>query len=374
MVMQWLVVADDITGAAESAAAMGRGHVEPLLLTPRTDEQSMGLVVSTESRTLSGEGWLTHWSLWEDALCAYRPRWLVKKMDSLLRGPWLEESERLARLSGRSWMVVCPSLPDQDRIVVGGTLRWSRISEEGKPAKQASWLPGYFSRHLVITWRPGQELILPTLADGEMGVVVGDAASDGDLDALVRSVRDRPERVLWVGSRGLVSALGRYLYPRPVPAGTMEMGSPVLIMVGSQTEEARRQVQRLAQHVPIYRLDQVLEGERPDSGFDAVVTTHGIRGSYSEGAIDHMWKRALVMLLKRPWQTFLAMGGSTAASFLAATGARGLYVGALSRAGSVYTRVWGGSQDAKVLVTKSGSFGEEGALYELLLMIRSHSR
>jgi uncharacterized protein YgbK (DUF1537 family) len=80
------------------------------------------------------------------------------------------------------------------------------------------------------------------LRDG--GVVVADAETDGDLDALVRRA---PHDVLWAGSTGLTQAFGRVLHGPRRPAERPE-AHRVVVAAGSLNPVTRRQLARLRAH------------------------------------------------------------------------------------------------------------------------------
>lgn len=363
----WITVADDLTGAAEAAAVWARpGRPVPVAIRPAALDRfsdASGMVVATLVRDADPAGWEARWAGWAPALAGRMPRLVMAKMDSLLRGRWAADVGRLRAVFRPDTVVLAPALPDQDRVVVGGRVRWQgRLLEATEVAGTvpSSRLADYFPDEPHVSWTPGAPW--PRGA----GLVIVDAASDADLDALVAAAGSDPGRVLWVGTRGLIGALARAHGAgggRP-PAGR---GGPVLVLVGSQTAAARSQVEALGERYPVIRL---AFGEALPALPDAptvVVTSQGAAPPPAGAAAVYAgWVRAARELLgRRAWAAVVVAGGETATAFLEAAGADGIDVFALDRDGSVAAGVRGGPYAGLPLWTKSGSFGGRQTLVAL---------
>jgi uncharacterized protein YgbK (DUF1537 family) len=363
----WLVVADDLTGAAEAAAVWARpdGPVPVAVRPTALDRLSpgSGLVVATLARDADPDRWEARWTAWETALRGRVPPLVMVKMDSLLRGRWAADVGRMRALCRPDTVVLAPALPDQDRVVIGGRVRWhGRLLEATEMAGSvpSSRLADYFPGEPCAFWKPGAPW-------PEAGLVVADATSDADLDALVAAAASEAGRVLWVGTRGLIGALARAGGgggARPPQAS----GPPVLVLVGSQTAMAQSQVEALAERYPVMRLgfDDGTDLEPPDAPA-VVVTSQGVPPPAGGAAAVHAgWVRAARRLLAvRPWAAVVVTGGETATALLEASGADGIQVLALDRDGSVAAQIWGGPHGGLRLWTKSGSFGERKTLVAL---------
>jgi uncharacterized protein YgbK (DUF1537 family) len=116
-----LILADDFSGACDAAAsAAAAGYSAAALLTPPLEAQPASLLAySTETRHLSGN----------DARAVIRAlapacagRTLYKKIDSTLRGPWVQEVDEILAVSDFSQAVVCPAFPALGRTVRNGWL------------------------------------------------------------------------------------------------------------------------------------------------------------------------------------------------------------------------------------------------------------
>ncbi|MCQ4159990.1 four-carbon acid sugar kinase family protein, partial [Roseomonas sp. GC11] len=249
----WLVVADDLTGAAECAVAFARrGHgalvawedapegtpggsaATPLPDSPLPDSplpdspgpSSPVLALDADSRRLpAAQASARHEQIF--ARHARPGLGLLKKIDSTLRGqPLAELAGTLALLRGRGMprlAVLAPAFPANGR-----TLRAGRVHLQGAPLEQSAlWarehsypsacLPellaaaGLKAAHLPLpALRAGEEALRAALrhalAQG-LEAVVCDAEVTEDLEALARAGLPLSAQLLWVGAGGLAHAL-----------------------------------------------------------------------------------------------------------------------------------------------------------------------
>ena len=177
------VVADDLSGAVETAAVLGLARVR-LTGNPRNHT-----VLDLDTRSLPAH---------EAATRVRRAgRIDFKKIDSQLRGNVAAE---LAALKGE--VIVAPALPVEGRVVRGGVL-----------------------------YVNGERRASP--------VRLTDAETDADLDAIVAAANG----ATLVGSAGLAAALGRTLGARPLPPPERSEAR-LFVLVG--TRAAGEQLERLA--------------------------------------------------------------------------------------------------------------------------------
>lgn len=212
-----VVLADDFTGAAEAAAYLGPGTA----IRRRWDgaPREVILVAVRELAADDAAAQLTSLHL-PDRLSI----WF--KMDSLGRGPYLAVLEYLANRFPDRIQLVCPAFPETGRTVEDG-----RIVRDGRPYRDlTAGTDGTLTSDTAAS--PG----LTGLA-GRRFVV--NASTPHDLERLARLVVD--PGILLAGSSGLLSHLHG-------PCGRPESGGrrgPVVVAVGSRTEETRRQVDAL---------------------------------------------------------------------------------------------------------------------------------
>ena len=314
---------------------------------------------------------------------------LYKKLDSTLRGPVAAELGAALGASGRERAVVAPAFPAAGRTTADGVqlVRGVPVHEtEARDDPRTPVREGHLPTLLAAAFPSVASLGTEDLADpatvrralDEAVCVVADAASDEDLEALVRAVPD-PDQVLWAGSAGLAVALAA-VYPGP-NAATPPPSAParrVLVVVGSLSGVARRQLQALEEHgwaaVPVVagRPGEALEAARAALAGGACAALHSAedRDASDAGAVVGTLAEAAAALSEEGlFDALVLTGGETAvgvARRLGAVGVRlagevepGIPVGTL-----IGPRPYG-------VVTKAGAFGEAGTLVgavETLLM------
>ena len=214
------VVADDLSGAVESAATF-------LLRTSRIfvalDAQSAAPpgtavhVLDTDTRSLPGAEAARRVELATRALAAVPL--VVKKVDSLLRGNLAAELAAVRRV--RPQLVVAPALPAAGRTVLGGVVHldgvplhrtdaW-RVEAGAQPGTVADVLAPLPTRPvgLEVVRGPGLARELRAVLDAG-AVPVCDAVLDEDLDRLVAAAASLRDPVL-AGSAAIAAAVARTL-------------------------------------------------------------------------------------------------------------------------------------------------------------------
>lgn len=206
--MKVLVVADDLTGAADCAAASGLDAAVVL-------DDSRGLpaaevvAIDGDTRRMDAASAAAETAR---IVRAHPASIVYKKIDSALRGHVREEIDvALEAYRGMGHpgaeAVIAPAFPAMGRVTKGGR---------------------HYVRGVPVEWSA-----LPALCD---------ASSDEDLRAIVEKWKGRD--VLWVGSAGLMAALTASL-PKPPPRAIPRVDGPILFAVGSYSERAREQAAAL---------------------------------------------------------------------------------------------------------------------------------
>ncbi|WP_237182157.1 four-carbon acid sugar kinase family protein [Roseomonas marmotae] len=257
----WLILADDLTGAADCGVAFARrGHATAVTWEHgRASGAETVLSIDADSRRLpAGAAAERHAGLLRDLL---RPGMaFYKKIDSTLRGqPAAELAASLAVLRdmGRPAMaIVAPAFPATGRTTEAGCIRLDGVPLEASPlwAREHSYDSADLRGVLAGAGLPAALLPLARLraapdavtqalraaqAEG-MAALVCDAASMADLEAIARASLPLAGQVAWAGSGGLAAALaavgpeGR----EPPPALEARRGG-LLLVVGSLAEASR---------------------------------------------------------------------------------------------------------------------------------------
>ena len=396
---QLLIVADDLTGAADTGACFAARGLETVIpLTRGSDIDADVVVLSTETRDLAGEeaarvvaeevaGWMA-------ASGAMYPRWVYKKIDSALRGNPRDELLAVMAASGQRRALVAPAFPAQGRTTVGGRqfvgglpLAESRMGGERATSDVAAVFAceAFPTRVLglpAIHDRP--EEVAAILEAEAAGIIVADAATEDDLLALARAARRTSLRLL-CGTAGFARALVHALPLRPASLPDPRRrpsAHPVLVVAGSQNEATRRQIDRLADAgVPIIRpsqdaidgagtLDDVIGqvGERLGRGQSVALTTAGLAPSPLGGrAVAQRLAQVVAAPRVRDAVGGLVLtGGDVAAATLAAIDASALRLGGEIAPGQPWGIVAGGPLAGRAVATKAGSFGGDDAFLACL--------
>jgi uncharacterized protein YgbK (DUF1537 family) len=349
-----LILADDLTGAADCAAAfLGRARNVSVLLhsRTRTDADVIGLDLDTRSRTeRSARAIVAKAFSGRAARSAFL---LFKKIDSTLRGHVRAELAAAGRCLGRRPVLFTPAFPGQGRIVrdsklllngksISGDLR-ALLSGAGLPAAQAD----------IATVR-GDRLaaaLRAALATGARGLAC-DAITDADLDRIARAGLALHPRPLFVGSAGLARALARAL-PHKRPATRPSVSRhPIITVVGSASPVSVRQARRLARdHSNILvQMAWTREPTPPD--------------------IASVRRLGRLVAQAAPRAHYVLTGGETARAVLAARGIREFRLMEEVEPGVPF----GMARDGTLVCTKAGAFGTQDTLVRCVARLKQEMK
>ena len=337
-VLQVLIIADDLTGALDSAVTLAAGGLRctvarrPSDLTAAMETRPDVLAVSTASRE---GGKAAARAAVDEVLAAAAeatPGWLFKKVDSRLKGHVAAELNALAGRRGIRRALVAPAIPAQGRIIESGRLTGAGIAA---PIDVAARFAG-----------SGCDLTIP------------DTRNDADLDAALAGSAGRAPALL-VGAAGLAAALARHLAPGGRGPRLDPFPAPMLLAIGSRDPITLAQVDALRAGRRVAEMRAPggsLAGPRPAEG---VVLLHLVEGGTARepGEVGARFARAAAELLsKAKARTLFACGGETADGILGELGAGVLMVEGELLPGVPVSRMVADGRDM-LLVTKSGGFG-----------------
>ncbi|WP_394707509.1 four-carbon acid sugar kinase family protein [uncultured Celeribacter sp.] len=338
MKMEALIVADDLTGALDSAvgfAALGGRVVvarspgavpEALALAPDV------LAVNTASREVAPDIAAARVMF---ALAGLHPgsfKTVMKKVDSRLKGNIAAETGVMVKWFDGARLVACPAIPEMGRCVETGMLVGEGVSAP-----------------------------LSVVACFETSVEVPDCESDADLDRIVCASKST---TLWVGARGLSFALARRSgVSAPAAAG---LRAPLMIANGSRDPVTLAQIAALTSDVTVLDAPdgEVRDADVSDGPLVLSISDGGGGLSGHEAARRFAETVAHYAERRRP-AALLVCGGESAQAILDRLGINSLQVTAELRPGLPLCEVrmpWGNMQ----IVTKSGGFGAPELLAELV--------
>ncbi len=256
-----LIIADDLSGAADCAVACANAGLESLVaLNLDAAPGAEALAVDTDSRRMS------------EAEAAARCARVVakhagasviyKKMDSTARGHFAVEisaclaAMRRAYSARRILAIVAPAFPASGRttrdgyqLLHGSRLETTDIWQHERMAGTA-FLPGMLANAGLavesiglVTVRSGG-LAAAMQASADCDALVCDAETDDDLQAIAEAGQGFGRRALWVGSAGLaryLPAASGFLRTRDTEGREALRTGPVICAVGSRSGVSHRQ-------------------------------------------------------------------------------------------------------------------------------------
>jgi uncharacterized protein YgbK (DUF1537 family) len=200
MACRWLILADDLTGAADCAIAFGRrGHAAVVTwgeVGDASDRRLPVLAYDAASRGLAAEAAAGRHA---DALerLSGPGRLLFKKIDSTLRGqPAAEMAAALAHLksrSGSAFGVFAPAFPATGRTTVDGrVLVNDRALEQAEVWQRDHTYPNADLADVLATAGiRGEKVTLGTVRGGDLRAMFARLAGEGDMIAVCDAETDR---------------------------------------------------------------------------------------------------------------------------------------------------------------------------------------
>lgn len=403
--MDVVIVADDLTGAADAGApfaARGLGTV----IAPWNDDRSSStwdaaaglatvLVIETDSRNAPADAAAAR----AEAVGRWvrrRPEqpWVMKKIDSRLRGPIAAEVRGLRRGLGTSQRaIVAPALPSQGRVTVRGHQHLeghivgagsTTADPFGEPTTAAVAQIAGLDRYRVV----GPAEAVPANED-----VVVNATTEQELRELCAKVHGHDRRLLLIGSAGLTGAFASIWDARGAVRTRTEgptgdgVGTALVISL-SPAQAAREQCDELARQSGTLRVE--LDIEQLISGSPAasmavsealaarprtvLITLSG--SAASDAPTEHVGRQIrehLIPVLAAADlpELVVANGGDAARAVIECWQATTLEVLRELPANAALLHAAG---TTRWLATKSGSFGTPGALCEVLVQARKFAR
>lgn len=383
--MRVAVIADDLTGAADTGVQLLRaGYRTAVIFHGQTLPEGFDAVaLDTDSRTKPA-GFAAK-RVVEAGHAVRDARIVYKKLDSTLRGSVAAELSAALGATRRDRAVVAPAFPAAGRTTADGVQLVHGVPVHETEARKDPRTPvteGHIPTVLRDSFASVVSIDLEDLADParvrraleENECVVADAGRDADLEALVRAVPD-PSAVLWAGSAGLAGALG-HVYPGPGVEGPVTSGTAnrVLVVIGSMSGVARKQLRRLVEDYGDVAAS--VRVGRPGAAKEAVETARrALRGG--ECAVLHSPEErgktdsggsfvgALAEVVRRlarddAFDALVLTGGSTAMGVSRRLGASGIRLDGEVEAGVPFGTMIG--PRPYPVVTKAGAFGTEDTL------------
>lgn len=416
---QMLILADDLTGAADcGVACAGHGlHTMVVLGDSGTKVRADVLSVDGDTRRLAPSEAVSETArLLRDYLLP-EGMLLFKKLDSTLRGNVGEElaaTLAVRRASAdkheRTVIVMAPAFPAIGRITSGGQqllfgkplVDSPKLRDDPLPSRsdiaavlRASRLhPEVLALELIRGACGALSKVMQTTAQ-HADVLVCDAETEDDLRRVAEASMALGRRTVWAGSAGLARhmplAAGLSRTSLHQPAQPLAIG-PALFVVGSGSAVSREQIQVLASksdaiviRIACDVLIQVEQSHRRqaykmaigsalNAGCDvAVFPDSSIPIDSSIGPLISTALAAMVLPFADRVGALVVTGGETARAVLQAWGITRLQLVREMEAGLPFSVTSGWSKELPVL-TKAGGFGGPESLLRCLEFLRALDR
>lgn len=285
-----LIIADDLTGAADSASAFALRN-EPAVVLLNTGSMGRGssdrvVAIDTNSRRAAPTK-AANLTVDSFLLNQQAKQLIYKKIDSTLRGNWAAEVAALIPHLGMA--LICPAHPE-----TGRTLSSGRIFVHGEPLEATdTWLlehaerPCSIEEQLAIEGVPcltldakdwsGKEVTLARHLDDLFSAgaraVIFDAQSTAELAALATTARIFGSAHFLVGSGGLAKAVaatfGKQAARTSPQLPKTDPRRSKIFVVGSLSNSSKRQVAKLLESEELCQITIAADSLRNRTDLDA---------------------------------------------------------------------------------------------------------
>lgn len=414
--MRTVIMADDLTGAADTAVPFAKEGLRTFVrLSPQGTSADFANEADVESWNTSTRD-VPATAAFDTLATAVRnvlelapsPEQLLiyKKIDSGIRGNVASEIDAslhaLAQHARGRSAVVAPAFPEQGRTTLHGTQYIHGVPVSQTPTGmdpinpvQQSHIPSLLAERMarpvrsvpIEAVRGGSDLLRQSLTQDRGSVLVVDAETSADLDAIAEAFWGA--QVLWVGSGGLARALaGKSAASNGSRAVGEEERPPAvwLTICASLHPVSRAQMAALAAYTglePIEIPSSPVPGVQPilarcraqmATARQALVVSSAPAGGEARSS-DR--RASLVSNLRALGEALagdlasggygvILVGGDTAEAILDGLGAEGLWLRGEIQPGVAVGTIRGGAAAGTVTITKAGGFGSDATLVELV--------
>ncbi|MCR8720824.1 four-carbon acid sugar kinase family protein [Pseudomonas syringae] len=386
-----LIIADDLSGAADCAADFASRIDTHVVLTGNATDLSGVIAIDADSRRLDPQqaAGQNRAALQQQSRTGMA---LYKKIDSTLRGNVASEVDALQGLHGMA--LIAPAFPAMKRTTLQGVQLIDGVPVDQSDVWRNENLRGtgnlldlFVAQGLRTQW-----LGLDTLRDAsrlkitlrnalDQGVqaLVCDAELDSDLQQLAQASVAWHDELFWVGSAGLARHLPHAFGLAAASPVKVTPRSAILTVVGSMSGHSQVQAQRLAQASqplcltlqPALLLNENAQAERDAlhlqlqqqlvTGGDVLVRVDQAQRDPAQAAtLSHALAQWLAPALPHAG-SLIATGGETARAILMAAGIQRMNLLGELGTGVVLAEARLNGHTLNV-VTKAGGFGEPDTL------------
>jgi D-threonate/D-erythronate kinase len=391
-----VLVADDLTGAADSAAPFASHGLSTRLILGK-QPAPLGKVdvtaLSTRSRDMSSDDALAAIADACDWIDRHGPESpiIFKKIDSTMRGHIASELDYVITRFGIERMLVSPAFPSQGRTTLqarhhvhGIPLSRTAFASDGKSddlLERFDGIAGLSARHVPIELLRGSKPLGPLFE--HPGMYIPDIQSDADMLRFVKEARKAGIEHC-CGAAGLSRALAESIGEpaRPELAERMCAG-PMLIIAGSQSQATIDQVEATR---PLGTIIIPLDSESPDLGNEIshylgkgqnVILTSKTTGPehFTPETVRMRLAELVVQVVQAaPIKTLLLTGGEVAGAVCNRLGVTDITLNGELEPGMPVGSLESDLISGLTIITKAGGFGDRQTFVRLLELARKSPR
>lgn len=394
------MLADDVTGGCDAGVQFSlRGAATRVYLElPQAPVAFAGVsVIVNHSRGEAPEEASRKVEQACDWIAASGAKLCFKKIDSTLKGNVGPELEAIRNKFPDRLILVSPSFPSMERILLDGWLR-VRSSEGIEPIHLLSLLTSQGARRLTHIPQPGAPGASDTLVEriqhaeaAGARIIVIDAVSESHLREIAEAAVQIVPQPLLVGSAGLAAAWSELLLKAGnsgasgigEPASLARLASadsaavsagPVVLCIGSTNPVTRQQLQRLADTQTVRWFDW--QQDDLDRALAALAQGCHLAVPIQRDSL-HMenLRRLFSAIMKMSHvRGLLCSGGDTARLVCTALGVQAIQLGGEVLRGLPWGTLLGGLANGSPACTKAGGFGNHDALCEAVRFLAAQPR
>jgi len=302
-----VIIADDLTGAADTGVQFAKQGLTTLVLIEGTHSVGAPVdaaqVLALNTNTRHSDRQQAYKIVYDVARVLKKKGvgYIYKKIDSMLRGNVGAEIEAVMDATGIKTALLAPCFPSQGRITVGGYHLVNQVPLQCTEAvhdlksllKEESYLPnliqaqskrkvGHVSLCIVIR---GPYALKEALIEHQKGgdeIIVIDSVTQDHLSTIANAIVAMEMSAIAVGSAGLASELASFVNRNIPPqrpsacspegktykfrniekdkrGGMVRKGSSVVVICGTKSKASMQQIEKLGQELDVYTADVELE-------------------------------------------------------------------------------------------------------------------
>jgi uncharacterized protein YgbK (DUF1537 family) len=394
------MLADDVTGGCDAGVQFSlRGAATRVYLEIPQQAAAFGgvSVIVNHSRGEAPEEARRKVEEACDWIAASGAKLCFKKIDSTLKGNLGPELEAIRNKFPDRLILVSPSFPSMERILLDGWLR-VRFSEGIEPIHLLSLLTGQGVQKLTHIPQPAgagaSDILLERIRLAEAAgarIIVIDAGSESHLRAIADAAVQIVPQPLLVGSAGLAAAWSELLLKagnsgasgttesaglvRRVSADSAAVSAgPVVLCIGSTNPVTCQQLQRLADTQSVLTFDWQ-QGDPKHALAALAQGSHLAVPIHRDSVQPENLRRLFSAIVETSHARGLfCSGGDTARLVCACLGVQAIQLGGEVLRGLPWGTLLGGLANHLLICTKAGGFGNADALCEAVRFLATQPR